>query len=357
MWWTREAALHGCRGRFGKKPSRRRFVATARATGLLVICIIALHLSGAAGCARRAPVEPPREDLVRAALDRLNRRIAAAATEGEASREYVVGPEDLLEISLFDVEEEDGEPQRIPARVSHTGVISLPLIGQVEVSGLSPLETEDLLRERYRKFIHDPQITVFVKEYRSYRVSVVGYVQKPGLYEISGEKTLLEVLGMAGGLNEDAGTTVQLTRRTPEGLQTNYIDLDMLLSEGDMRFNALVGPGDVVTVPKAGVFYVEGSVKKPGSYPLRGALTVTQAIATAGGPEERLAKVGGTTLYRRGRNGQREAVPIDIGAIRSGRAKDPEVSESDVIVVPMSSMKYVAELLVGRIGVGISPGL
>jgi polysaccharide export outer membrane protein len=279
----------------------------------------------------------------------------AAVGERQAIREYLVGPEDLLEISLYDIEDASGEPRRIPARVSQTGVITLPLVGQIEVAGNSAVEIEGLLRERYREFIHEPQITVFVKEYRSYRISVVGHVENPGLFEVSGEKTLLEILGMAGGLNKDAGTMVQLTRQTQKGLRTHYIDLDRLVRGGDLRFNVPLRPGDVVSVPKAGVFYVEGSVKNPGSFPLRGTMTVTQAIATAGGPNERLAKTGQTMLYRRGVNGDREAVRVDVNAIRSGRAEDPLVAENDVIMVPMSNMKYMAELLVGRIGIGFSP--
>ena len=357
MWWRQVAGLYDCRDRHRLETSRLRGRPASRAElTKLLVCLIAVLLVTTTGCMPRARLEPRLDGREKAALDKLNRKLVAAATVSPSSREYIVGPEDLLEVSLFDVEEREGEPQRIPTRVSQNGIISLPLIGQVEVSGRSALEIEDLLRERYRTFIHDPQITVFVKEYRSYRVSVVGYVEKPGLYEISGEKTLLEVLGLAGGLSDEAGTTVQLTRRTEEGLRTYYIDLDNVLREGDMRFNMPLSSGDVLSVPKAGVFYVEGSVKKPGSYPLREPITVTQAIATAGGPEERLASVGGTTLYRRGGDGGREAVPIDVDAIRSGRAEDPWVSENDVIVVPMSRAKYVAELLIGRVGIGISPG-
>jgi len=210
------------------------------------------------------------------------------------------------------------------------------------------------LRKRYKKFIHEPQITVFIKEYRSYRVSVVGYVEDPGLYEISGDKTLLAALGMAGGLNDAAGTTVRLTRRTDKGLRTYYIDLDRVLLEGDMSLNVPLLAGDVVNVPKAGIFYVEGSVKNPGSYPIRGALTVTQAIATAGGSDPRLAKESATTLFRRGRNGEREAIPIDLDGIRSGRVPDLQVAENDVILVPMSTAKFVTQMFVSRIGIGYS---
>jgi protein involved in polysaccharide export with SLBB domain len=143
----------------------------------------------------------------------LNRDIALAAGQRSGgSADYRIGADDLLEVTLFDVESRNGEPRQIVTRVSQSGLITLPLVGGVAVGSRTPVEAEGLLRERYRKFIHDPQLAVFVKEYRSYRVSVVGYVGKPGVYEVSGERTLLEVLAMARGLNEKAGKTVQISR-------------------------------------------------------------------------------------------------------------------------------------------------
>jgi polysaccharide export outer membrane protein len=323
----------------------------ARLTGAL-LCFIALCLITLNGCSPKARPQPRQDNRARAALDRLNRRLVAEAAETRGIREYAVGPEDLIEVSLFDLEDQDGEARQILVRVSQAGRISLPLIGHVDVGGRSALEIEDILRQRYKKFIHEPQITVFIKEYRSYRVSVVGYVEQPGLYEISGDKTLLEALGMAGGLNDAAGTTVRLTRRTDTGLRTYYIDLDQVLLQGDMSLNVPLLAGDVVNVPKAGIFYVEGSVKNPGSYPIRGRLTVTQAIATAGGADQRLAKESATTLFRRGRNGERQAIPIDLDGIRSGRVPDLKIAENDVILVPMSTAKFVTQMFVSRIGIG-----
>lgn len=308
-------------------------------------------LLATAGCMvrPRAVPEPPPADRE---IEQLNRDIALAA--GQATKDYTVGAEDLLEVTLFDIEEENGEPRKIETRVSQTGYITLPLVGMVKVIGLTPIELEQKLHERYRRYIRDPQITVLVKEYRSYRVSVVGFVEKPGVFEISGQKTLLEVLAMAGGLNPEAGKTIQVTRRTPQGLHTYFIDLDRLSRQGDVRLNLPMQPGDVVNVPKAGVYYVEGSVKKPGAYKLRDDMTVTQALAAAGGPDERLARVGGMTLFRRMPNGERKAIHIDIAAIRAGKARDVKVADNDVIVVPMSGLKYVVDRFIGSVGMGLS---
>ena len=253
-------------------------------------------------------------------------------------------------------QDESGQPERSPARVSQGCIISLPLVGRVEVTGRTALEVESLLRERYRKFIHDPQVTVFVKEYRSYRISVLGYVTKPGLYEVTGDKTLLEAISLAGGLTKEAGTAVELTRRTDAGLQTLDIDLGRLLDGGDPELNVPLQSGDVVTVPKASVFFVVGSVIRPGAYPIRKKVTVSQAIATAGGPNQRIARMGGTKIYRQKSDGEREEIDINLKAIRAGRAQDPTIAENDVVVVPMNRAKYITELLLGRVGIGLSPG-
>jgi len=321
--------------------------------GPLASVAAALLLAGLfSGCWARKPPRLPEDNSQAREIESLNREIAAAVTG--AKRDYTIGAEDLLEVTLFDIQGAAGEPRVVKSRVSASGLITLPLIGQVRAAGLTTSELEASLREKFRKFIHDPQITVFVEEYRSYRVSVVGYVEKPGVLEVSGDKTLLEVLAMAGGLNKDAGRTVQLTRNVDGEVRTAIIDLDRLSRRGDVSLNVAMLPGDVVNVPKAGVFYVEGSVRKPGAYPLVDTVTVTQALATAGGIDPRLGKAGGTTLYRRSKGGEREIIQIDIDAIREGRAEDILVKEDDVLVVPMSSVKFVVDRFIGSIGMGLA---
>lgn len=327
----------------GKLFFRTRVAPVAAALLLTVLC---------SACWVRRPPRLPEKNAGANEIEALNRKIAAAVTA--AKRDYTIGAEDLLEVTLFDIQGAGGEPRVVKSRVSASGLITLPLVGQVQAAGLTTSELETSLREKFRRFIHDPQITVFVEEYRSYRVSVVGYVEKPGVLEVSGDKTLLEVLAMAGGLNKDAGRTVQLTRNVGGEVRTAIIDLDRLSRKGDISLNVTMLPGDVVNVPKAGVFYVEGSVRKPGAYPLIDTVTVTQALATAGGIDPRLGKAGGTTLYRRSKGGEREIIHVDIDAIRKGRAEDILVKEDDVLVVPMSSVKFVVDRFIGSIGMGLA---
>lgn len=287
--------------------------------------------------------------------DQINRTLAvASATASRPASDYRIGADDLLEVTLFDIETRNGEPRVLAVRVSQSGLVTLPLVGAVNVGGKTPVEAEEALRTHYKRFIHEPQIAVFVKEYKSYRVSVVGYVEKPGVFEVTGERTLLEVIALAGGINDRAGKTVQVSRMREGRMETLVVDLDRLAQQGDMSLNLTMMSGDVVNVPRAGVVYVEGSVKKPGAYRLREAMTLTQAISAAGGPDEKLANRGGTRLFRRGDHGDRQEVPIDIGAIDNGKAEDLRLAENDVVVVPMSIPKYVVDRFIGGIGMGLS---
>jgi len=320
------------------------------------LAVAALFLVVGCGGARRIASRVTPAPATALELQALNREIALAGAGTASTRapDYKIGPDDLLEVTLFDIEGKDGEPRRIAVRVSQSGLVTLPLVGQVSAGGLTAVQAERALRDQYRRYIHEPQITVFVKEYRSYRVSVVGYVEKPGVFDVSGERTLLEVLAMAGGLNAKAGKTVQVSRRRDDRMETLFVDLDRLSHDGDMRLNLTMMPGDVVNVPKAGVVYVEGSVKKPGAYRLRDAMTVTQAIGAAGGPDDKLAKKGGTRLFRRGTSGERQEIPIDLAAINAGKAEDPMLVENDIVVVPMSLPRYVVDRFIGGIGMGLS---
>jgi polysaccharide export outer membrane protein len=270
----------------------------------------------------------------------LNRQLAVMASQNSETGDYIIGSEDLVEITLFDLADGQGEPRVITARVSNTGVVTLPYIGNIDAAGLTPAAFENNLRTAYSTYIHNPQLTVFVREYRSYRVSVMGYVTTPGVLELRGKKTLIEAIAMAGGLTDEASKNIRVSRATEAGLQTVLVDLDRIAEGVDVGLNLAMLPGDVVTVPKAGTFYVEGVVRKPGAYPLLEHTTVSQAIATAGGADVTIAKMSGTTLFRKDLNGERVAIPVDLAALKSGRTEDVPIQADDVIVVPMSGPRF-----------------
>jgi len=276
--------------------------------------------------------------------------LAAQADDGD----YHIGAEDLLEVTLFDIEDRDGAPRVVATRVSNSGYVTLPNIGKVQAEGLTPLEFEEHLKEKFKRYIHDPQISVFVREYHGYEVSVVGYVERPGVFQLQGRKTLVEALALAGGLNDDAGRSVRLMRTSHEGVMTDLIDLDQLAERNDPALNPVLLPGDVINVPRAGVFYVEGMVNKPGAYPLVQDTTVSQALATAGGPDANTAREGGTTLYRKLDSGDRVAIDVDLNGIRAGKSEDFLVREDDLIIVPVSGPKFLLDRMIGLVRIGLN---
>ena len=285
-------------------------------------------------------------------------------------RDYKIGPEDLIEISVF-----EEEKLNKTVRVSSQGNISLPLLGILRVKGLTANELEkeirDLLAEKY---FQDPHVSIFIKEYRNQRISVIGAVDKPGPYDVTGQKTILDVLGMAGGLKEEAGPLLFLIRPPhpeDEGFKgkedsqtmkpgTFVIDLEELLVKGDLTLNLPLNHGDVINVPVSGKIFVGGEVRSPGGFPMRGKkLTVSQAIALAGGLKSEAAG-SNTKIFRYLEKGTgKEIISVNVYSIQKGQAEDVYLKENDIIMVPRSGTKTVGnevwDFLKGRIG-GVSFG-
>lgn len=218
--------------------------------------------------------------------------LAAGAASGAS---YILGPRDILSISVY---EQEDLTQRI--RIAEEGTVNLPLIGVVQVAGLTVEELGKVLVGRYREFIRDPQVQVFVVEYHSKEISVLGEVRRPGLYKLSGNTTLLEVISSVGGLAENHADTLVVLREKGEkaGMsETIIIDIGKLLSVEGQDLNIQVQDGDVINVPKRvsskDNYFLMGQVRSPGPYtmPKDGStLTVYKAISIAGGFTEKASK-------------------------------------------------------------------
>jgi polysaccharide export outer membrane protein len=269
------------------------------------------------------------------------------------SADYRLGAEDVLQITLFNIPE--GEvgvtPRNTEVRVSQEGKITLPLLGDIAVAGLTTAALEQLLRQQYDQYIHKPQVGVQVKEYRSQQVSVMGAVGRPGVFQLTGPRTLTDLLSMAGGINERAGGQVHIYRQGPNGRQTYVVDL-MALANNPGLVNMPVEAGDVLNVPLAGMFFVDGAVKKPGSFALSRPYTLTQAIAMAGGADDDLADYGGVSILRRRNGAEAEKIAVDLKDIQAAKAPDPWIEAEDVVVVPVSGAKWFVYRFIGRIGLG-----
>src|SRR5713101_2231423 len=190
------------------KKAQRAVPARSLSRDLLPLWLIALL---GAGCGTASQPQPTllSQATTSPVSSEINRSLTSIALQTSfSSIEYRLGPEDLLQITLFNVPETEvgATPRRLEVRVSQQGVITLPLLGDITVAGLTTSALEQTLQERYKEYLRNPQIGVFVKEYRSQRISVIGQVRKPGVFELSGPKTLIDLLAMAGGVSEKAGS-------------------------------------------------------------------------------------------------------------------------------------------------------
>ena len=252
------------------------------------------------------------------------------------SDDYKIGPKDLLEISVFGQDELSSQ-----VRVSEDGKITLPLIGEIEVEGLTISECRKKLTELLEeKYLQNPQVTIFMREYQSKRVSVLGAVQAPGRYELLGRQTLMQLISQAGGLTGEAGDEIIIIRENGNGANTSLkIPIEDLFIHGNADLNIPIQPNDVINVPIDEMVnvYVMGQVRSPGALNVRKSKipTLLQAIAHAGGFGERASK-GGVVIKRRGKDGKEERLKVNVKDIEKGKKKDVQLQENDVVIVPES---------------------
>jgi len=273
-----------------------------------------------------------------------------------ADPNYVLGPEDVINIDVFNVPELSKN-----VRVANDGMISLPLIGRVQAAGLTAEELRKELADKWgENYLQDPQVTVFINEFKAKPVSVIGAVEKPGLYSLTGQRNLIEVLSMAGGFGKKstspAGRTVVITRKSGfkdlqpvDGMHVRgpdqiEVDLNRLLYTRDEALNIEIKPLDIISVSKADVVYVSGAVKRPGGFVLedRPSITVLQAITMAEGFTGSAAK-GGARILRTNQDGSRTEIPVNLIKIQKGKAEDITLAANDNLYVPESKGKFVGQ--------------
>ncbi len=292
-----------------------------------------------------------------AGISEINKALAMVAMNTSLpSADYQIGPEDLLQINLFNIPEgESRVTQRtVSVRVSQQGMVSLALIGEIKVTGLTPSGLERELRNHYDKYFHNPQVGVLVSEFRQ-RVSVIGAVLRPGVFELTGPKTAIDILAMAGGVTDKAGTQVQVYRQGPNGRESHVVDLVVLASNASLinanNAGLLTMPvqgGDVINVPSAGMFFVDGAVLRPGSYALGRHYSLTQALTLAGGVNPDLYS-SDITIFRRKASAGTEPMTVNLNTILAGSSSDPKIEEDDVILVPINGFKYAFFRVFGQL--------
>src|SRR3990172_2243147 len=260
---------------------------------------------------------------------------AQAANNVAIRQDYRIGPEDLIEISVFEVPELSRT-----VRVSASGDISLPLIGTMKATGFSPLQLEQAVTASLRQsYVKDPQVSVFLKEYKSDPVSVVGAVKVPGLYQIQTQKSLIEVLAMAQGLSEGPqilpGRTIIIARKQRPGAvetaDTLEIPIKALLQDSDAQWNVPIYPGDVIKMVPAGKFYVTGDVNQPGGFALTDydSVSTIQAVAMAGGTKK-TASLKQAVIIRRDAAGNRVEEKVDLKRVLQGKSAEAKLEANDI---------------------------
>jgi polysaccharide export outer membrane protein len=243
-----------------------------------------------------------------------------------AQTAYKIGPQDVLNITIFGEQELSGK-----FTVEQDGTFAYPLVGRVKAGGLTLREFEQVLKKQLTDgFLKNPQVSIAIETYRSQRILVMGEVRSPGEYLLAGDMTLLAALARAGGTNPAASHDVLVVRAshrvadkaTPNDAEIIRIDLADLQG-GNMTLNLTLLDGDTVNVPKAQSVFVSGQVKAPGAYAVERGTTVLQVLSLAGG------------LTDRGADSRIRIQRMVKGRLKEVKAKLIDIVEpGDTIIVP-----------------------
>ncbi len=245
----------------------------------------------------------------------------------------VIGVGDLLKVSILGAPDSDQE-----VRVGADGTVVLNFIGAVPIAGESTAEAQTMIAKRLIAggFFTEPQVSVFTKEYVTQGVSVMGEVQKPGVYPVLGARKLFDVLSLAGGTTPKAGKAISITHRdTPQDPLAVSLSND---ANESVKSNVDIYPGDTVVVSKAGMIYIVGDVHKPTGVPMDNTnMTVLQAIAMAEGPNS-TAALNKAKLIRRS-SGKPQEIPLALKDMLSSKTPDVRLEAEDIVFVPSSTAK------------------
>ena len=267
---------------------------------------------------------------------------------------YLLGPDDQLEISGPELTDFSNKP----ARIDSDGDVQVPLVGRIHVAGLTVQEAEEVLNKSLSKYIREPQVVVNVAEIRSQPVSVLGAVNTPGVHQVQGHKTLLEMLALAGGLRQDAGYSVRITRQLEWGciplpgavpdstgkFSVAELNLKKIMEAKDPAENIQILPHDVISIPKAEMVFVIGDVRRSGGFVLgeHKSMSVLEALSLAEGLNT-TADTRHAKILRLNRDAdQREELPVDVKNLLAGKKQDVTLQAEDILFIPGSKGKKAA---------------
>ena len=265
--------------------------------------------------------------------------------------EYALGPGDQITINALDAEEISGRP----ILIGSSGNIEVPLMGRVHAAGLTVEQLQAELTARLKTYVKDPQVSVNVTEMRSQPVSIIGSVGSPGVHQLEGHKTLVEMLSIAGGVRPEAGYELKITRQSEWGpipLPTASVDptgkyniatvpMREIMELKNPEQNILIMPHDIISVPRGDVVYVIGEVLKTGSIVLgdQKEVSVLQALSMAGGLAKTAKPREAKILRPTPDSSTRVEVPVDLKAVLAGKNNDIAMHPEDILFIPTAGTK------------------
>jgi len=275
-------------------------------------------------------------------------------TETSAPKSYVLGPDDQISVHVLNVDEIVPQPIRIDMR----GNINIALAGRIRAGGLTVEQLENEITKRLTSYLLRPTVSVTITEYHSQPISILGAVNRPGIHQLQGHKNLFEALSLAEGLRTDAGDQVRITRRKEwgpiplEGAVTDpsgeysvaSVSIKSVMEATNPKENIEMKPNDVVSVPKAKLVYVVGSVRRPGGFALseKETLSVLQAISLAEGLDRTASSEKAVILRSATATAQRAEVRINVGRMLSGKSNDIQLQANDILFIPNNMAKTIA---------------
>jgi len=288
-----------------------------------------------------------------------NSSAATVSPQGQTGSDYLIGPDDVLNVYILDVP----EFSRV-YRVSSTGTVTVPSLSTpLAAAGLTLLQFSERLAKELRSagVVMDARVSTSVDQSRLHAVAITGAVVKPQIYPLFTHTTLLDVLSQAEGLAPDASNTAivrrgeiaihalnlnqggALTDEQAKTAQTVTVDLKKLMESSDSILNVEVYPGDRITIPRAGIVYVVGAVNKPGGFAMRAnsrGVTVLQALALAEDTKSTALRDQSLIIRNDAESPDgRKQIPVDLKKIVRGTSPDPLLQADDILFVPDSGSK------------------
>jgi polysaccharide biosynthesis/export protein len=297
-----------------------------------------------------------------------------------ADQDYRIGPRDVIEVRIEDASELSDTYQ-----INADGTFLMPYLKRVKAQDKTPEELSSFIADSLRgRYLKDPHVLVVVRQYYSHTFFIQGAVRKPGVYQMEGHPSLLNLVAVSGGLAENHGSTAFIIRQVKDKKSKSAAEPNSLaaqaspvaatqtaasndedgpeytlktvnisgLFKGRFDQNAYVEPGDIVNIPQADVFFVAGEVNAPGSFPLSDGTTLRQAIALSQGTTFNAALGNGVIFRQNAATGKRQEIAVDIGAVMKGRKEDIPIAANDIVIVPSSRAKTIGNSILKAFGMG-----